>query len=381
MPLFMRFAGLAILAVSVALIHCGAYMDVDDAPRTALQAGAPPHVTQPDPTPEALPQGAVVWPVQTDIHPAVVNMPASAETSIDSVAKYLAAREKDPLMLVKALHDWVADRVSYAKPVAGDPANAGAMWWSSTSSMNDSPSASFVLLQNPLAPPSPERTFITRKGTCGDYASLFAALAKHTDNPDIDVRYVTGYARTFASNGEEYGYHAWNVAHVKGRAYMVDVTWDAGTGEGASFHREYRTDYLFTPPDIFAATHFPDWAEDQHTGHLLSREDFDAQPLVDPRFYELALALEKPPARAKKEVEIVVDNPYGVRLAAEVLPVSNGPLEPTYAAPRACEMREGPKSIADCKLGAPGEWTVMVFAKTGTTRIDEVAAIQVSSEG
>ncbi|MEO0815430.1 MAG: hypothetical protein AAFY60_21405, partial [Myxococcota bacterium] len=43
----------------------------------------------------------------------VTSIPASAETDIESVAKYIAARESDPFMLVKALHDYVADRVAY----------------------------------------------------------------------------------------------------------------------------------------------------------------------------------------------------------------------------------------------------------------------------
>jgi hypothetical protein len=362
---------LALLGLTVALVHCGAYMDVDDAPRTALQAGAPPRIVSADDPPALHVQGSTVWPMQTDVHPAVVNMPESAETSIDSVAQYLAAREHDPLMLAKALHDWIADRVTYEDATSPAP-TAG---WTDT---NDGPSES--LAQSPLHPPDPERTMRTRKGNSADQAALFVALAKHANNPELEVRYVTGQARSFSRDGEEYGYHAWNVVHCKGQPYMVDVSWDAGSGDGATYRRAYRTEYLFTPPDIFAKTHFPDWPEDQHTSHLMTRAEFDAQPLVDPRFYSLALSLDQAPARAKDDVELVVDDPYGVKVAAEILPVIDGPHDTSWVTPHPCEVQQGRKIVADCRLPHAGKYTVMVFAKTGTTRVDEVAAFEVSSD-
>ncbi len=378
MCVVMRHQLLSILAISEALLHCGAYMDVDDAPRTALQAGATPQPTSNDLPPVVRVAGSSVWPLQTDVQPSVMNMPASAETSVDSVAKYLAAREPDPLMLVKALHDWVADRIAYAKPIA---APAGTLWWNQARYNGPTPAASFVLLQNPLDPPLPDRTFVTRKGVCGDYAALLTALGKHTGNPDIDIRYVTGYARNFGVGGADEGYHAWNVAHVKGQAYMVDATWDAGYGDGAAFQRNYKTDYLFTPPDVFAMTHYPDWPEDQHTTHSMTRAEFEAQPLLNPRFYELALSLDPPPKHANKRVEIVLENPFGVELAAEVVPSVRAPLAPIYATPVTCQVSEGRKSVADCALATPGQYSIVVFARTGSSLANQVAMIDVQSDG
>jgi transglutaminase/protease-like cytokinesis protein 3 len=374
----MRHRVWSLLAIGATLLHCGAYMDVDDAPRTALQAGAPPQLTEAETPTIVRVEGSTTWPMQTDVHPAVVNMPASAETSIDAVAKYLAAREKDPLMLVKALHDWVADRIRYERQTV-DTSNVGSGQWFNPTAAN--PITTFALSETPLEQPSADRAFLSRKGVCGDYAMLLTELAKHTGNHDIDIRYVTGYARSFAVNGDEEGYHAWNVAHVKGQAYMVDATWDAGTGEGARFQRAYRTDYLFTPPDVFAKTHYPDWDEDLHTTKPLTRQEFDSQPLFDPRFYELALKLESPPTHAHGQVELVVDNPYDVQLGVEVMPIVKAPLAPSYVTPLTCNLREGHRSVADCKLEAPGQYAVVVFARTGTTRVDEVAMVKVTRDG
>ena len=47
------------------------------------------------------------------VHPVVARMPASAETSIEAVGQYIAQRVLDPIERIKALHDWVADRIAY----------------------------------------------------------------------------------------------------------------------------------------------------------------------------------------------------------------------------------------------------------------------------
>jgi hypothetical protein len=43
-------------------------------------------------------------------------MPRDAETDIAAVARYIKEREPDPKQRVKALHDWVADRIAYDAP-------------------------------------------------------------------------------------------------------------------------------------------------------------------------------------------------------------------------------------------------------------------------
>ena len=54
------------------------------------------------------------WPAE--VHPVVVDMPREVEVSVASVGKYIAERETDPMLRVKALHDWVADRIAYDVP-------------------------------------------------------------------------------------------------------------------------------------------------------------------------------------------------------------------------------------------------------------------------
>jgi hypothetical protein len=150
----------------------------------------------------------------SELHPAVVGMPPSAETSIGSVARYVAARELDPLQRVKALHDWVADRIAYdARALVSD------------------------------VPPEdayPEDVFKNRKGVCAGYARLLEELGAAIGIP---IRTVHGATSE--------GLHAWNAVNLYGRWYEIDATWDAGTVIGGRFVKEYSTKY-------FLFTHLPD---------------------------------------------------------------------------------------------------------------------------
>jgi hypothetical protein len=107
-----------------------------------------------------------VWPwKQTGLHPAVASMPASAETSIKSVAQYIAKHERDPVKRIKALHDYVADRIAYD---------------------------SEALYSGKFPDQDAETTFRTHKSVCAGYANLLSALGRAI-NEQIVV--VTGNAR------------------------------------------------------------------------------------------------------------------------------------------------------------------------------------------
>ena len=53
------------------------------------------------------------WKDHAMIHPSVANMPSNIETTIESVAKYIAKQESDPYLRIKAIHDYVVSRVTY----------------------------------------------------------------------------------------------------------------------------------------------------------------------------------------------------------------------------------------------------------------------------
>jgi len=237
--------------------------------------------TTPRPRPAAT-QQASVWPMEASLHPAVANMPAEVETSIASVAQYIAQQEKDPFLRMKALHDYVADRIAYDAPA--------------------------FFGQVPRPPQDAETVFRTRKAVCAGYAKLLEALGQAIGE---EIVYVVGDSRTQISdlNG---GSHAWNAAKIEGSWYLIDATWDSGYVNDSSFTKRYSTSYLLTPPDVMVISHFPNEPEWQLLAQPLSRGDFLRQPMLRPNFFAQGLKLISP-TRSQTEIRdeavIQLENP------------------------------------------------------------------------
>ena len=85
--------------------------------------------------------------------------------------------------------------------------------------------------------------------------------------------------------------HAWNAVLVDGGWYLVDTTWDAGglEGQGTTFKWQYSTGFLFTPPDVFLCTHYPDDPRWQLLDQPLDLAHFRAQPVLWGDFGTLGL--------------------------------------------------------------------------------------------
>jgi len=98
----------------------------------------------------------------------------------------------------RALYDWVGSRIAYD---------------------NDKVRAYEELGE--WREQNPEKTFLTRKGVCIDYARLYAAMAR---SAGLDVRVVTGLG--YDGRGG-YGAHAWNEVFSKeGQRWIpLDSTW------------------------------------------------------------------------------------------------------------------------------------------------------------
>lgn len=237
-------------------------------------------------------QRADGWPFVATLHPAVTSLPPESETSISSVAAYLVASEPDPVLRVKALHDYVADRVAYDVP-------------------------SYLAGEYP--PQDAQSVFERRTSVCAGYATLLAALGEAAG---IEIVVVVGDARDDDGLFDGQG-HAWNAVNLEGRWYLMDATWDAGSVDGERFIKEYSTQYLLTPPEAFVASHMPDDPKWQLLPQPLSHGDFLRLPHLRPDFAALQLELLEP-ARARHAVSVGDSltlrfaNPHGFRLAGSV---------------------------------------------------------------
>ena len=226
------------------------------------------------------------WPwKEVGLHHAVATMPRSVETSIKSVARYLAQQEKDPVLRIKALHDYVADRVAYD---------------------------TVALYSGNFPDQGAQNVFKTRKGVCAGYANLLAALASAM-NEKIVV--VTGNARDRTNPGQfnQGNGHAWNAARIGGRWYLIDSCWDAGyVSPEKGFTKSYGCDYLLPPPTVMIADHFPDEKTWQLLATPLSQGEFLRRPMLRPSFQSADLTLVSP-QRAQNETgtkaAVVLKNP------------------------------------------------------------------------
>ncbi len=243
----------------------------------------------PQPTPQNRPAGQMPqdsgWPwTGVGLHPAVINLPASAETSIDSVAQYIASQEKDPMLRVKALHDYVADRIAYDAP---------------------------NYFAGIYPPQDAETVFQRRVAVCAGYAKLLEALGQAIGE---EIVYVTGDSRSSTSDLEGQG-HAWNAAKINGQWYLIDATWNSGSVDRASgFTKAYRTDYLFPPPEVMGITHFPKDESFQLRSQPITRGEFLRQPMMRARFFAEGMQLVAP-MRSQTDTEqaavIQLQNPNG----------------------------------------------------------------------
>jgi transglutaminase/protease-like cytokinesis protein 3 len=200
--------------------------------------------------------------------------------------------------------------------------------------------------------------FRTRKAVCAGYAQLLTALGKAAG---ADIHYVVGDARTEGSDETGEG-HAWNAARINGRYYLIDATWDSGSVHGTTFTKRYRTEYLFTPPEIIGQTHFPEQAKWQLRDPAISRGEFFRQAMMQPSFYAEQRALISP-TRSQVTVhgalDVTMKNPGGLFTLADF-----GPVGFTGSDGTNCEVKGRDDLRVHCAFPGAGRYTVRLFSNT-----------------
>lgn len=274
-------------------------------------------------------QDSRFWPWEgSTLHPAVANMPPDVEVSIESVARYIAQQEPDPYLRVKALHDYVVDRIAYDAPA--------------------------YFGRSPRPPQDAQTVFQTRKAVCAGYAKLLEALGNAIGE---EIVYVVGDSRSQISDlgGSS---HAWNAAKIEGRWYLVDATWDSGYVDSSGFTKQYRADYLFPPPEVLIISHFPDDPAWQILPTPRERGEFLRQPMMQPEFFAEGLKLISP-TRSQTDVRdtaiIQIDNPRQRWLMASF--VKKGGQQLTN-----CAEQPSPATQISCPLPDVGTYEVNLFS-------------------
>jgi transglutaminase-like putative cysteine protease len=279
----------------------------------------------------------LAWPVEATLQASVQQIPPEAERSIETVGSYIASREPDPVLRVKALHDYVADRVRYDV----ESYRAGV-----------------------YPPQDAETVFRTRKSVCAGYAELLAALGKAAQT---EIAIVVGDARTRTSGLTGEG-HAWNAARIAGRWYLIDATWDSGFVNGATFTKAFKTDYFLTPPDVFGTDHFPEEPSWQLREAPLSRGDFLRQPALRPAFFAQGLKLVQPTrsqVTVSGSIDVELANPRGVWLSGVFGPGQRD----------RCRFDQGAASRLHCEFPIAGEYALKLFTNESEFGTYEYAGV------
>ncbi len=263
-------------------------------------------------------------------HPLVMNIPANEEVSIKSVANYIANHESNTFQRIKALHDYVATRISYDAP---------------------------AYFSEKYPPQDAQTVFKTRQAVCQGYANLLMELGKAI-NEKIIV--IVGNSRTEMSdfNGQR---HAWNAAKIGKYWYLIDPTWDSGYVNELGFHPSYNTNYLFTPPEVMIMNHFPDNKDWQLLSNPLPKEKFLDNPIIQPKFFAKGLSLISPKQfknNVNSVAKIEINNPNNNYLFAEfnLIGSNNNPED------NDCQINQGIVTSIKCKLPKQGEYLVNLFA-------------------
>jgi len=191
-------------------------------------------------------------------------------------AAYAARRSKNDFELVKKIHDWIALNIKY---------DAESFYSGNT------PAQYY------------ENTLMSGMAVCDGYSTLFKRIC---DELKIECVKISGYGRgagsdVFLPDFWLNSNHAWNMVKLDSNWYLIDCTWDAGYVERRQAVQSYKTDYLFTKPEIMIYTHFPEKPEYQLIDPPVTRPVFLEMPRYSPLFFKY---MTEVPSNLKKITEI-----------------------------------------------------------------------------
>lgn len=152
----------------------------------------------------------------------------------------------------------------------------------------------------------PVKVFKQKKGMCGGYSLLFAAMCNEVG---IKALMIDGYSKDWMFDDGDKFYiprHAWNVVYIDKRWRLIDATWGAGyltqtpgwlkrklnkasnnplqTSGKLKFKFQYDTAYFLSDPLVFRLKHLPSDPVWQMTDSVMPLEVFEAGTIAIEKF-------------------------------------------------------------------------------------------------
>ncbi|MBP7735145.1 MAG: hypothetical protein KA369_04155 [Spirochaetes bacterium] len=208
-----------------------------------------------------------------------INAPAKVTRSIPELTAYLVKPAKNDREKARAIFRWISKNITYhIEAYLGD-----------VKGQSDAES----VLKN-------------RKGVCGGYARLFAAMAKEAG---LNVKVISGLAKEkmkFDPSMPDLQGHAWNVIELDGKWQALDAT-----GGGSSFWNEKTKHYedilvnfyFLIPPDRLRYEYFPNDPEWQLMKPHIDKDEFNRLPQLIFGYWNHSIELLSP----KTDIEATED--------------------------------------------------------------------------
>jgi transglutaminase/protease-like cytokinesis protein 3 len=167
----------------------------------------------------------------------------------EKIAKDLTKNLRTDLDKFRVIFRWIAENISYDMILAREVTELSTNPKKYTSLFNTRTGQLPKLISKKL--------FKERLAICSGYAWLLDAMCNHAG---LNCEIVTGYARDSDSKiGQFRSNHAWNAILIKGKWYLADATWAAGSVDKTrnKFYREFDKIYFLADPEYFVANHYP----------------------------------------------------------------------------------------------------------------------------
>lgn len=275
-----------------------------------------------------------------------LDAPASAESSLDSLAHYLTEPAKNDEEQARAIYRWITANVDY--DVEG-------------------------LTAGVCRGRTPEEVLVERKGVCSDYSALFQRLCELSGIEAVVIRgYGKGYGYNVGSKIPKSSNHAWNAVKIEGRWHLVDSTWGAGhLDPKEGFVQRFEEFYFLTPSEDLAWTHFTEDSSWQLLDAPISKVEFEGLAYAKPAFFKNDMKIvghQEGTIDAEEGASVCLSAPENVHVIAELLDEEGRKLPKRFA-----QVQQSLDNIlvrAACP--GPGNYTLRIYSKMGENEEQEV---------
>ncbi len=268
-----------------------------------------------------------------------LNVPASAEGNVPSLAAYLIKPAKNDREKARAIFRWITENIDY---------NVDVFFNKGTGATNS------------------EDVLKSRRSICYGYSDLFLSLAGEMGLQAVRISgYGKGYGYQPGRNFTGPANHAWNAVKINGSWYLMDSTWGAGyvSGEG-KYVRRFDDHYFMTPPSQFIYSHFPEDAQWQLLDKPVSKQEYENLVYLQPDFFNLGLKVTQRNGtiNADKQINVSIYAPEDVLMMAKLEYAKSGASGEALDGRTFCQRDEERYDIY-AQFPAAGSYILKAYAK------------------